>query len=678
MPTHAIAAVAGLTGRLHWLGLIHSLWIGLGVASGAALILQAGPRVSHRARHAILVVALLVVAVGPVAVAAAQILIGSRSEQQPATLQSMILVSRSALSDSLPTVPSPTPTAADAAHPAPGLAFARGPLARAAEGIRMARPAATRVWWAAVASMGSILVLGALGLRRLCRRAESAPTSVRERSRRLARILRLRTVPRILIQAGQAEPFLCGLIRPIIVLPRDWIAGASPACLDAILAHELAHARRRDHLVNLGQRLIEVLLFFHPAVHWLSRSLRLERELCADALAVRLTGDPLALAEALQSVARLRPTSPRVPAVGASPGGPSLSLLSRIQELIGMTPSRPRLSLWPLAALPAAGWLALVAAVAGSAEEPPAAPRSPRPAGAATVHSSEVGQRLPQPGVPAILSPARTGSSHGPPRPEPNDISSDAGRFQDDRQVCLEVRYISGDAGPLQRILEGLGPPAPGDDGVWIIDDRGHRDLIEGAQQDVRTNIVSAPKVTTFNGARATIISRDKQRYIAGYEKVDGSPQELCPIEKVLEPGCRLDITPTIVPAATRLSIRSEDSHLESLVTRWHRETIGGQVVAAKYQVPTVVERRCTLDRDLPDGKHVLIDLGSYDQPGRAEGLPGLANRALTSLGLEPIPMPPVTSKLLVSITPRKIILEPEEERGVPPVAQAKVVSQTR
>ena len=198
-----------------------------------------------------------------------------------------------------------------------------------------------------------------------------------DRSRRLARLLRLRRIPIILVHAGRAEPFLCGVLRPAVVLPRSWISGASPRCLDAILAHELAHARRLDHLVNLGQRLVEVGLCFHPAVHWLSRSLRRERELCADALAVRLTGDPLALAEALQSVARLRLTSPRMAAVGASPGGPSVSLLPRIQELLGMTPSRPRRSVWPFAALPAAGFLALVAAASGIAEARPSPSDTP-------------------------------------------------------------------------------------------------------------------------------------------------------------------------------------------------------------------------------------------------------------------------------------------------------------
>ena len=117
-----------------------------------------------------------------------------------------------------------------------------------------------------------------------------------------------------------------------------------------------------------------MVLFFHPAVHWLSRSLRRERELCTDALAVRMTHDPLALAEALQSVARLRLhfRSPREMTIaGTSLGGQTVSLLPRIQELIGMTPTRPQRRIWPFAALPAAGIIALIATAAGLARDNP-------------------------------------------------------------------------------------------------------------------------------------------------------------------------------------------------------------------------------------------------------------------------------------------------------------------
>ena len=111
------------------------------------------------------------------------------------------------------------------------------------------------------------------------------------------------------------EPCLCGLLRAAILLPEQWLSCGDGRLVEAILAHELAHARRHDHLVNLAQRLVEVVLFFSPAVHWLSQSLRRQREYCADALAVRMTRDPLALAGALEWVARLRLLSQARPAL---------------------------------------------------------------------------------------------------------------------------------------------------------------------------------------------------------------------------------------------------------------------------------------------------------------------------------------------------------------------------
>ena len=227
------------------------------------------------------------------------------------------------------------------------------------------RPVVLAVWLPVVAILGSILTLGARSVRRLCRESVPASKDIQQRTRRLARRLRLRKIPFIQIHASVGEPCLCGLFRPVIVLPGYWLASSRAEHLDAILAHELAHARRLDPLVNLMQRLVETLFFFHPAVHWLSRSLRRQREFCADALAVRLTGNPLALAESLESVARLRFRNAVMPAIaGASFGGETLSLLPRIQELIGMTPSRPRISFWPFAALPAGAFASFVAAAA--------------------------------------------------------------------------------------------------------------------------------------------------------------------------------------------------------------------------------------------------------------------------------------------------------------------------
>ena len=85
-------------------------------------------------------------------------------------------------------------------------------------------------------------------------------------------------------------PAVLGTIVPVVLLPLAVINEMPVAHLRMILAHELAHVRRHDYLVNLLQLLIEAVLFFNPAVWWLSRQVRIEREACCDALAVVATG----------------------------------------------------------------------------------------------------------------------------------------------------------------------------------------------------------------------------------------------------------------------------------------------------------------------------------------------------------------------------------------------------
>ena len=101
-------------------------------------------------------------------------------------------------------------------------------------------------------------------------------------------------------------PTVIGWLKPVVLLPASALAGLSPNQVEAILAHELAHIRRHDYLVNLLQTLVETLLFYHPAVWWLSRRIRAERENCCDDLAVSLCGDPVAYAAALAELEDLR------------------------------------------------------------------------------------------------------------------------------------------------------------------------------------------------------------------------------------------------------------------------------------------------------------------------------------------------------------------------------------
>ncbi|HZW35036.1 MAG TPA: M56 family metallopeptidase [Isosphaeraceae bacterium] len=103
-----------------------------------------------------------------------------------------------------------------------------------------------------------------------------------------------------------AAPILIGVVRPLILLPPAAITSWSVEEIEMALLHELAHLKRWDNLVNLSQRLVESLLFFHPVAWWLSGWVRLERELCCDRLVVARLGRPEAYVEMLVAVAAAR------------------------------------------------------------------------------------------------------------------------------------------------------------------------------------------------------------------------------------------------------------------------------------------------------------------------------------------------------------------------------------
>jgi len=117
----------------------------------------------------------------------------------------------------------------------------------------------------------------------------------------------------------------------VILLPGSTLIGLTTEQLEAVLAHELAHIRRHDYLVNLLQMVVETLLFYHPVVWWTSSRIRQERELCCDDLAVGACGDALCYARALTVLERMRISTPEVALGGA--GGP---LRYRILRLVGM------------------------------------------------------------------------------------------------------------------------------------------------------------------------------------------------------------------------------------------------------------------------------------------------------------------------------------------------------
>ncbi len=135
---------------------------------------------------------------------------------------------------------------------------------------------------------------------------------------------------RLLKSALVEVPTVIGWLRPVILLPAATLSGLTPGQLEAILAHELAHVRRFDYIVNGCQCLVETLMFYHPVVWWISRCIREERENCCDDLVVAVCGDRLGYARALATLEGLRAEVPGW-AFAASGG----SLLGRIRRLVG-------------------------------------------------------------------------------------------------------------------------------------------------------------------------------------------------------------------------------------------------------------------------------------------------------------------------------------------------------
>ena len=129
-----------------------------------------------------------------------------------------------------------------------------------------------------------------------------------------------------------------------MLLPASAITGLDPDQLAALLAHELAHIRRYDYLVNLIQTAIETLLFYHPAAWWISRRIRIERENCCDDIAVSACGDRLIYARALVALEQTRTTQPALALAAAG-----ASLRPRIRRILAQPDTSA--TAWPAAAI---------------------------------------------------------------------------------------------------------------------------------------------------------------------------------------------------------------------------------------------------------------------------------------------------------------------------------------
>ena len=171
--------------------------------------------------------------------------------------------------------------------------------------------------WVVAARMRSMLV-------------RPAPAAWQLSARQLAARIGVSRSVRVLVSALVPVPAVVGWLRPVVLLPVGALAGLPAEHVEALLAHELAHIRRHDYLVNMLQGVAEALLFYHPAVWWVSGHIRAEREHCCDDIAVAIGGDVRTYANALIEMESCRP--PHAAALVAANHG---SLANRVRRLLG-------------------------------------------------------------------------------------------------------------------------------------------------------------------------------------------------------------------------------------------------------------------------------------------------------------------------------------------------------
>ncbi len=264
----------------------------------------------------------------------------------------------------------------------------------------------------------------------------------------------------------------------MILIPAGALINLSAQELEAILAHELAHIRRFDYVANLLQSAIEALMFYHPAMWWIGKRIRAERENCCDDLAIAACGDRVTYARALTALEELRSGYPQF--AMAATGGP---LLSRVRRLLGKDdPRRRSLPVWIALAAVLVAVLAVSSGIRVLAQNNSAVPPQPAvpPAAVQSVPAKPKAARTPKPSVqPAAAQLAQVTPEPAPP-PEPPPPASpgtssshrdgylaglvDAGYTQISVDDIIALRDNGVDPKYIQGMLRaGFGTPSPKD-----------------------------------------------------------------------------------------------------------------------------------------------------------------------------------------------------------------------
>lgn len=384
-----------MTERIGW-ALIHSIWQGAAVA-GLLAVAFAALRHSASARY-------LAACAAMAAMLAAPVITFFVSGEE-----SLAAVTNAGASIAAE-VGAGMPGTTGAAQPGATLEFHRD------------LPFIVWLWVAGVAALSVRLAAGLVAVKRM--RASTvgdADAQWQATVKRLAERLEVRRAIALVESAAVEVPTVIGWLRPVILMPASAVLQLSPAQLEALLAHEIAHIRRHDYLVNLLQSVVETLLFYHPAVWWIGRALRVEREHCCDDLAVSVCGDAAGYARALTRLEEIRGGAPAL-ALGADGG----SLLGRVRRLLTREAAvaSPRvtwvaglITLSMIGAMWSGSNLWNVNAQSPAAPVAPRAPQKPSPQPPPAAPAARVGAIAP---LAPQLAELEVEAPEAPPVPDPN------------------------------------------------------------------------------------------------------------------------------------------------------------------------------------------------------------------------------------------------------------------
>jgi len=473
---------------------------------------------------------------------------------------------------------------------------------------------------------------------------------------------KLRVTRRVhLVQSALVQiPTVVGWLRPLILLPTSALTGLTADQLEALLAHELAHIRRCDYLVNILQTVVEILAFYHPGVWWISHRIRAERENCCDDVAVTVCGDRVGYARALAEMESIRSNRPEL-AIAANAG----NLMARIRRLITKSsPPRQRFN-WAAALITAAviaamaipTTIALSRSRAADARTAPVVEKvdddpdqitiegdilltiphkgSDRRQDA-TLRTSKLTLNLPQvdrPNAkPAIVA-------EGPASPAFPVQDSQAGQARAQILFDCKIYELPTDSKLLKDAGKGK---------IIVRSDKTFADALQvSSKEDKQVKVLSAPRIITLEGEEAHISVGSYMPYTEGYTEQPGEAPK--PIIKTVFNGMQLKVKAGLID---QTNVRAD------IIFTWAVYTLSTYNVAGgrEIQVPITAKTESSMVVSVPDGGTVLVGgMQSPKDPARTIILrftPRIV-RPGQEPPTDPLPVTPADGKVVFTLTPQ-------------------------